>query len=83
MNEILRRSTPQNAIGQEPAVLIPEVQLQAKKVTQIHLVAQAIWRRVKKQDIQLALTMRTERLERSEDAIYSKLLEPQRGAARH
>jgi hypothetical protein len=41
-NEILRRSTPQNDVGQEPPMLIPDVQLWAEKVTQIHLTAHVI-----------------------------------------
>ena len=46
-NEILRRSAPQNDVGQEPAMPILDVQLPAEKATQIHLVADALWMRVK------------------------------------
>ena len=46
-NEILRRCAHQNDVGQELAMPIPDVQLQAEKTTQIHLVADAIWMRGK------------------------------------
>ncbi len=61
-------------------MLISETQLRAERAKQIHLVAQAIWMMAIKLDNKLTTT---QRLERSEDAINTKLLEPQRGATRH